>query len=158
MPTSMLICRIEEEKVTMKKFIAIFVLTMAVSMGYAQDTRERFSPERFQAEMEQFVVREANLTQQEAARFLPIFSEMNAKLRQIYHQQRQLARSKPTDDQSCMEAIKKNDQLDIELKQIQQTYHNKYLTVLPGVKAYQVMCAENRFHREMLKKWSRKHR
>jgi hypothetical protein len=86
----------------------------------AQQGQRRFSPERFQAEMEQYIIQEAKLSTQEADRFLPIFREMHQKQRVIYECQRQLRHTNLSDETAYMEAIRKNDQMDIELKTIQK--------------------------------------
>lgn len=126
---------------------------------WAQDHQRkqpaRFSPEKFRIEMEQFITREACLTPQEAAAFFPVFNEMHQKLRAVYERQRQQGRIKPADEKGCREAIKKRDEMDVELKQIQQNYHNKMLNVIPASKLYDIINAEDRFHRSQLRMWTR---
>ena len=39
---------------------------------------------------------------------------------------------------------------------LQQTYHNKMLEAVSPCKVMKVIFAEDRFHRRMLKKWTRK--
>jgi len=141
----------------MKKISFIFfslLLTIAIT---AQDGRQRpgrFSPERFQAALEQFITKEACLTPQEAAKFFPIYKEMQAKQRAIFELQRKLAKVKPTDEKGCEKAIRQRDEYDLELKRIQQTYHNKFLSVISASKLYDVLKAEDRFHRQMLRGWN----
>jgi Spy/CpxP family protein refolding chaperone len=133
----------------------LFVLTISAQGPF------KFSPEKFKEELEQFIVKEANMTPQEAAKFLPMFGEMHEKQRAIYERQRELRQTQLTDEAAYKNAIKKADQMDLELKTIQQTYHNKFLSVLPASKVFKVINAENRFHREMWKKWGggqRRHR
>jgi hypothetical protein len=43
--------------------------------------------------------------------------------------------------------------MELELKNIQQTYHNKFLRVLPASKAYKAILAEERFNRRMFRNW-----
>ena len=130
-------------------FSLIFALTVV-----AQEQRPappKFSPERFQAELEQYITKHACLSQKEAAKFFPIYKEMQAKQRVIYERQRQLDKVKPADEKGCETAIRQRDEYDLELKRIQQTYHNKFLTVLSASKLYDVLKAENGFHRQMLR-------
>ena len=64
----------------MKKGIIIIIsLMMAISLS-AQE-QKKFSPEKFDADMEEYIIRKANLDQQEAAKLFPIFKEMHKKQR-----------------------------------------------------------------------------
>lgn len=129
----------------------IFLLT-AITAGAQDNKGASFSPEKFRAEMEQFITREACLTPKEASKFFPVYDEMNKKQRIIFDSMRRLAKSKPTDEAGCRDAIRKRDKMDLELKNIQQTYHEKFLTIIPASKLFDVLKAEERFHRRMLKK------
>ena len=122
--------------------------------GFGQQT-QKFSPEKFQADLEQFITKEACLTPQEAAKFFPIYKEMQSKQRAVYERQRQLGWGKPTDEKGCEKNIRQRDEYDLELKRIQQTYHNKFLSVISASKLYDVLKAEDRFHRQMLRGWNR---
>jgi hypothetical protein len=128
----------------MKKISFIFVSLLLAIAVTAQDGHQkhgRFSPEWFQAALEQFITKEACLTPQEAASFFPIYKEMQAKQRAIFERQRQLAKVKPTDEKGCEKAIRQRDEYDLELKRIQQTYHNKFLSVISASKLYDVLKA-----------------
>ena len=121
--------------------------------GFGQQP-QKFSPEKFQADLEQFITKEACLTPQEAAKFFPIYKEMQAKQRTVYERQRQLGFGKPADEKGCEKNIRQRDEYDLELKRIQQTYHNKFLSVISASKLYDVLNAEDRFHRQMLRGWN----
>ncbi len=141
----------------MKRTIFIILCTFCALTLSAQHMPWRFSPEKFQQDMEQYIVREARLTPQEASKFLPIFAEMHQKQRAVYKRQRDLWKRNLNDDATCREVVKQNDALDLELKKLQQQYHEKFLNVIPARKVLDVIHAENRFHRDQLKKWG-KHR
>jgi len=116
----------------------------------------KFSPEKFQADLEQYITKKACLTPQEAAKFFPIYKEMQSKQRAVYERQRQLGWVKPADEKGCEKVIRQRDEYDLELKRIQQTYHNKFLSVISASKLYDVLNAEDRFHRQMLRGWNPK--
>jgi len=143
----------------MKRF-SMILLSLAVVLGVAaqgaqqQQHPQKFSPEKFQAELEQYITKEASLSAQEAAKFFPIYKEMQAKQRVVFDRQRQLGWGKPSDEKGCEKAIRQRDEYDLELKRIQQTYHNKFLSVLPASKLFDVIRAEDRFHRQMLRGWN----
>ena len=69
-----------------------------------------------------------------------------------------LGRNKPADEAACRKAIEKRDQLELEQRRIIQTYHNKFFKVLPASKVYDVIIAENRFHRFAMRNFGRGNR
>lgn len=146
----------------MKRLYSFALLLMMAFMVSAQSEQhksgqKKFSPEQFDAELQQFIVKEANLTPQESAKFFPVYKEMQRKQRALYDRMRQMGQIKPKDEKSCQKAIRERDEIDVELKRVQQSYHNKFLDILPASKVYDVIKAEDRFHRRMLKRWSRPH-
>ncbi len=118
----------------------------------AQETR-KFSPEKFQAEMEQFITKEANLTPEEAAKFFPLFREMQQKQRAIFEKVRKEGFVKPVDDASCRKLVERRDANELEQKKIQQLYHQKFFSVISPSKVFDVLIAEERFHRRAFRNW-----
>ena len=49
--------------------------------------------------------------------------------------------------------MQKRDEVELELKKIQQTYHNKFFTVISASKVFDVLRAEDRFHRRAFTNW-----
>ena len=123
--------------------------------GPGQGQGHRFSPEKFQEQLESQITKDANLTTQEAAAFFPIYREMQEKQRAVFMRQRNVSRQKPADEQGCLKAIKEQDEIDLELKRIQQTYHLRFLEVLPASKVYDILRAEERHLRNMMRNWGR---
>ena len=121
-------------------------------MVSAQEQR-KFSPEKFDADMEAYITKKATLDQQEAAKLFPIFREMHKKQRAVHARMRGLGMSKPADDAGCANAIKERDKCNLELRQIEQNYHQKMLKVLSASKLYDVINAETHFYRKMMKGW-----
>ena len=117
--------------------------------------QQRFSPEKYQADLEQYITKEACLTPQEAAAFFPLFREMQKKQRALYNKMREDVRIKPTDEAACKKMIQKRDQVELELKSIQQTYHNKFLGVISPSKVFDVIKAEDNYHRGLLRNMGR---
>ena len=104
--------------------------------------------------MEQFITQEACLTPEEAAKFFPLLREMHQKQRAIQMQIKKECKIKPVDEAECKKCVQKRDVYELELKNIQQTYHNKFFCVLPASKVYDVIKAEDQFHRRAFKNWS----
>ena len=131
----------------MKRYLlSIAVLLLSVMSVTAHDP-QKFSPEKFQTDMEQFITKEASLTAEEAAKFFPLYREMQQKQRAVWNQMKDMGRNKPADETGCKQAVQKRDELELEQRRIIQTYHNKFFKVLPASKVYDVIIAENKFHR-----------
>ena len=131
----------------MKRYLfCIAALLLSVMSVMAHDP-QKFSPEKFQADMEQFITKEASLTAEEAAKFFPLYREMQQKQRAVWNQMKNMGRNKPADEAACKQAVQKRDELELEQRRIIQTYHNKFFKVLPASKVYDVIIAENKFHR-----------
>lgn len=134
----------------MKQIILITLFLFSLVSVRAEE-QQKFSPEKFQAALEQFMTTEANLTADEAAKFFPIYREMQSKQRVVYKQMKELGKNKPTDEKACRKAVEKRDELELEQRRIAQSYHVKFFEVLPASKVYDVIKAENRFHRRALR-------
>lgn len=144
---------------------AILIIMMSAVMALplsAQGPQEQqgafrqFDPAKFQVMMESYITKEAALTPQEASNFFPIYREYQSKQRSIFGQARRLRKIKPTDEKGCREAITKLDELDIQIKELQQQYRKKYLKVLPASKVYDIITAEEKFHRMCMDNASKK--
>ncbi len=136
----------------MKKILLLFISLMSLTQASAQfwnNNTPKFDPQQFQANMEQFITTEAALTPKQAEVFFPVYREMQKKQRVIYDQQRRLRHIKPTDEAGCRDAIQKSDDCELQLKEIQQQYHKKFMKVLPASKVYDVLRAEEKFHRQI---------
>ncbi|MCD8203340.1 MAG: hypothetical protein LUD48_06840 [Prevotella sp.] len=138
----------------MKRLVLLIFLFSLLSYSYAQPKpprNDRPNPECFQADLEQFVTEKACLTPQEASEFFPVYAEMFRKQREVRDKMKALKRVKPTTDAECKENITKLDNLEVEMKQIQRAYHEKFMQILPATKVYDVMEAEEQFHRQAFK-------
>ena len=140
----------------MKRLLLSLSVALLLGVSAFADEPQKFSPEKFQAEMEQFITQEACLTPEESAKFFPLLREMHQKQRAIQCQIKKECKIKPVDEAECKKAVQKRDVYELELKNIQQTYHNKFFSVLPASKVYDVIKAEDRFHRRAFKNWSQK--
>lgn len=135
----------------MKKLTLFFIMLLAAVMTFAQEHRKKFSPEKFQADLESYITKEAGLSPQQASDFFPVYREMQTKQRKVFDRMRQMGRIKPSTDKECKAQIRQHDDMDLELKQIQQNYHNRFFGILPASKVYDVLKAEDRFYRQSFK-------
>ena len=138
----------------MRRLMMLLTACMWLTLASAQEGR-KFSPERFRADLQQYVTQEAGLTEQEVAKFFPIYDEMVKRQRPIHKKIKQLTRNKPADEEGCVQAIKERDNLEMEIRQIQKQFHRNMLAVLPAGKVYDAILAIDKFHRKQLKHWMR---
>ena len=129
------------------------VLAVCALLSFVQMTAQRkFDPDRFKAELHRFIKAEVRLNRQEAARLFPIYDEMMAKQRPVFDRLRSLHKAKPASDREAREMIKKADGLEIQLRQVEQRYHQEMLKVIPGRKLLEVLEAERKFHRQTFRR------
>ena len=133
-------------------FLVIALLTGCLGM----QAQEKFDPAKFKADRQKFITEEAGLTQQEAAKFFPLYDEMSDQLRAIHQQKKALKKSNPTSETAYRKVIEQRDALEVKMKQIERTYHVKFLNVLSAKKLYDVLNAETRFYKNAFKKTAKK--
>ncbi len=131
--------------------VVILAVFMMLTVN-AQEKRERLSSERFRADLEQYITRKAGLTPKEAARFFPVYTEMMDKQRVVFNKIKQLKRVKPVTEAECKKNILQRDKYEIEIKNIRKTYHEKFMRILSAKKVYDVLKAEDKFHRQAFKR------
>lgn len=136
----------------MKKTTLLLLLMLTLSAACAQQKQPRKTPERFQIELERYIARNAGLTQSEASRFLPVYAEMLRKQRAVHEEIKKLKRAKPKSDAECKRNIQRRDRLGIEMREIQRAYHERFTKILPASKVYDILKAEDKFHRQAFKK------
>ena len=136
----------------MKQRLGLLMVTILLSLvAFAQPPQPpRFNPEKFEADMEQF------MTPMEASRFFPLFREMQNKQRALFGKMRFYAHTDTSDDAASLKAIKECDKIELEMKKIRQEYHLKFCKVLSPGKVLAVIKAEEKFHRQAFKRMARK--
>lgn len=133
------------------KIQLVTILLAMASLNVAAQGHNRFNPAKFKADLEKFITVEACLTPREAAAFFPLYNELNNKQRVLYDKIRELRRMKPADEERCKKVIAEIDQLEIEIKQLQSNYHTRFLAIIPASKLFDVIRAENKFHRQAMR-------
>ena len=145
-------CLFQKVQRLVKRVLPFCLLTFLPLTASANEPQQ-FSPEKFQADMEQFITKEAQLTSEEVAKFFPLYREMQQKQRAVWNQMKNLGRNKPAEEAAIKQAVQKRDELELEQRRIIQTYHNKFFKVLPASKVYDVIIAETKFHRAAIRNW-----
>ena len=129
----------------------LMLCTFGVANGQHRK-RPPFNPAKFEADLEQFITVNACLSPSQAASFFPVYRQMMKKQRALFDEMRRLRMINPKDNEACEEAIRKQDELDIQIKQLQQEYHGRFLMILPANKVLSIIKAEEKFHRQIFKK------
>lgn len=127
------------------------LLVLCGVLAIAQEPK-KFDPAQFEADLEQFVTTEARLTPVESAEFFPLYREMRKKQMAYFCDHRRWHYIDEADDKACADAIRRIDNNDLEIKRLQQAYHEKFLRILPASKVYRIIKAEEKFHRQQFKR------
>lgn len=133
----------------------VLMILMLCTFGVANGQHRKrppFNPAKFEADLEQFITVNACLSPSQAASFFPVYRQMMKKQRALFDEMRRLLMINPKDNEACEEAIRKQDELDIQIKQLQQEYHGRFLMMLPANKVLSIIKAEEKFHRQIFKK------
>ena len=133
----------------------VLMILMLCTFGVANGQHKKrppFNPAKFEADLEQFITVNACLSPSQAASFFPVYRQMMKKQRALFDEMRRLRMINPKDNEACEEAIRKQDELDIQIKQLQQEYHGRFLMMLPANKVLTIIKAEEKFHRQIFRK------
>ena len=138
----------------MKRSVIILIcIILSVCSAMAQQGRGKFKPDEFKARLESYVTKEAGFTQNEAQTFYPIYFEMKGKQRGLQRkifQLKQNAETANSSDNDYAATIQKIKDLNVEMAQLEVTYYKKLCQAVSPQKVYKAMCAEDKFHRQML--------
>lgn len=133
----------------------VLMILMLCTFGVANGQHRKrppFNPAKFEADLEQFITVNACLSPSQATSFFPVYRQMMKKQRALFDEMRRLRMINPKDNEACEEAIRKQDELDIQIKQLQQEYHGRFLMMLPANKVLSIIKAEEKFHRQIFRK------
>ena len=133
----------------------VLMILMLCTFGVANGQHRKrppLNPAKFEADLEQFITVNACLSPSQAASFFPVYRQMMKKQRALFDEMRRLRMINPKDNEACEEAIRKQDELDIQIKQLQQEYHGRFLMMLPANKVLSIIKAEEKFHRQIFRK------
>ena len=64
--------------------LILFALMLMLQLSAMAQSRQKFNPARFEADLEQYVTTEAGLSAKDAAAFFPIYKEMRKKQRMLF--------------------------------------------------------------------------
>lgn len=136
----------------MKQVLLTLSLLLLTTGIQAQQHRHKFNPEEFDRQLEQFVTSEAHLTPTEATAFFREYKEMNRQMRHIFNKQKKLKAKKPATESACKKAIEDLDNNEIQMKQIQKRFHQRFVKLFGASKTFDILKAEQRFFRKSMRR------
>ena len=141
----------------MRRYTLILIFATIACLGFAEPpfsegAQRLFDPQKFETGLEKHILKEVGLTQKEKAQLLPIYREMRQKQVKIMDAYKHVRSKRPTTEKDWEAKLKLRDSNEIEIKKLQQTYHNKMLKVIPASKVMKLIRAEGDFHREYFRK------
>lgn len=140
----------------MKKLIALVVLLCGFMpvLWAADGCDQHLSREEFRAKQKAFITEQAGLTKEEAAKFFPMYFELQDKKKKLNDEAWNLmrkGRDEKTTEAQYEEINEKVADNRIAADQLDKSYLNRFKKILSSKKIYLVQRAEMRFHREMIK-------
>ncbi|WP_455592314.1 hypothetical protein [Bacteroides sp.] len=145
----------------MKKLIILLLITcgFAPLLWASHGNEQHLSPEEFRAKQKAYITERAGLTKEEAAKFFPVYFELQDRKKQLNDEAWKLIRSgkdEKTTEAEYGEILEGVYDARIASDRLDKTYFEKFKKILSNKKIYLVQRAEMRFHRELLKDASRK--
>ena len=134
----------------MKKLIALVVLLCGFMpvLWAADGCDQHLSREDFRNKQIAFIIEQAGLTKEEAAKFFPLNDESWSLMRQ--------GKDDKTTEAQYEEIVAKVCDNRIAADRLDKSYLDRFKKILSNKKIFLVQRAEMRFHREMLKGMNRK--
>lgn len=144
----------------MKKYLLILILlccSATITVAHPQQKRH-FSHEEFCKRQQEFITKHAKLTPTEAENFFPLFFELQKKKWEINKEARKRVKKEhgqELTDEGYNKLVNEIADAKIKIAQLEKSYIEKYLKIIPAQKILDVQRAEDRFQREIIKKMAR---
>lgn len=142
----------------MKRLVLLLMMVVAVASLNAQDKRrhasERLTPEQFQAKQQEHLAKVAELTDQEAKEFFPLYFEMKQKQKTMQDEAWKLfreGRSNNAKEGSYKEINDAFTESQLNSARLEKEYLEKFRRILPDKKIFLIRSAEMGFRRDMVK-------
>ena len=144
----------------MRKLIALVVLLCGFMpvLWAADGCDQHLSREEFRAKQKAFIIEQAGLNKEEAAKFFPVYFELQDKKKKLNDESWDLMRKGKDDKTTEAQYAEINEKVAnnrIAADQLDKTYLGKFKKILSSKKIFLVQRAEMRFHREMIKGMNR---
>lgn len=114
----------------------------------------QFSPSEYAKQQREFFTKNAELSQEEADAFFPIYNELQQKKREINREIRMTMRQEGgavISEEKSLKAIEAKADANIKIAELEKEYLEKFKEVLPASKILKVQNAEEQFNSQILK-------
>lgn len=140
----------------MKKLSVLMLLLWGVtfSVWAADGICQRLTKDQFRAKQQAFLTEKAELTKEEAAKFFPLYFELQDRKQKLNDNAWKLLRGgkdKNITEKQYGEILNGVAESRVASSELEQTYLRKFQKILSNKKIYLIQRAEMRFHRELLK-------
>lgn len=140
----------------MKKLIVLLIVMCSFApLLWAMDgCNQHLSPDEFRAKQKAYITEKAGLTKEEAAKFFPVYFELQDRKKQLNDEAWSLLRKgkdEKTTEAQYNEIMEGVYDARIATNRLEKTYFEKFKKILSNKKIYLVQRAEMRFNRELLK-------
>lgn len=134
--------------------LIISILSFSYLLWANDDNRPRLTQEEFRARQQSFITERAGLTPEEAAKFFPLYFELQDRKKELNGEAWKLMRKgkeKETTEEQYGEIMEGVLDTRIESDKMEKEYLKKFQKILSNKKIYLIQRAEMSFHRELLK-------
>ncbi|MBQ8270665.1 MAG: hypothetical protein IJZ22_05595 [Bacteroidaceae bacterium] len=145
-----------------KLFLLLILISATLTATMAQEKRpegrKRFSPEQFQQKQREFITEKAQLTQEEAGAFFPIFFELQKEKFRIEREARGKVikeRGQKLTDEECKALLLHTADAKIRTVELEKEYITKYLNCVSPKKLLDIQRAEHAFQGHIIKTMAR---
>jgi hypothetical protein len=141
----------------MKKYLfilSLFFMLMPDVWAHEGGDHPRLSPAEFRAKQKDFITRDAGLTDDEAAKFFPIYYELQDKKKVINDKLWQLVHQGDDDNLTDSQYAKILQQISdghIAIDRLDKSYLSRFRKVIPYKKILKVHRSEMRFSRFLIR-------
>lgn len=144
----------------MKKIVLILTLLWCSTTFIVaqQQQKKLFSHEEYCKRQKEFITKHAKLTPEESEKFFPLFFELQKSKWEINKEARKRTKKENNQELTAEEyskLVNKMADAKIKIAQLEKSYIEKYLKIIPARKIFDVQRAEDRFQREMIKNMAR---
>ncbi|ADV43526.1 hypothetical protein [Bacteroides helcogenes] len=140
----------------MKKLIVLFIMVCGVMpLLWASDgCDQRLTQDEFRAKQKAYITEKAGLTKEEAAKFFPLYFELQDRKKQLNDEAWGLIRkgkNESTTEAQYEEIMEGVYDARMASDRLDKTYFDKFKKMLSFKKIYLIQKAEMKFHRELLR-------
>lgn len=132
----------------------LIVLCIGISVQAQDKKKPGFSKEEFRARQESYLTEKAEMTKEEAAKFFPIYFELQDRktaVNDMAWKQARKGKDPKTTDSEYEQIIESIVKARIEADKLDLEYLQQFKKILSAKKIYKLQRAEMKFHRDILK-------